>query len=95
MYIIIYTRTYAYARVGKMGYFASIEKKDIIAVVPADKINPRYLSDSKDNKYFCSPSASIRSVVICAKSGGTVCYGTKLSAKTLEKKLNNNFFLNI
>ena len=78
-----------------MGYFASIEKKDIIAVVPVDKINPCYLCDSESNKYFCYPNGLVRSVVICAKSGGTVCYGTKFSAKTLEKKLNNNFFLNI
>ncbi len=79
----------------RVGYFATIEKKDIIAVVPIDKINPFYLEDSAENKYLSAPASRARSVVITAKSGSTVCYGTKLSAKTLEKKLNGNFFLNI
>lgn len=79
----------------EMGYFATIEKSDIVAVCPFEKINPYYITDSSTNKYLCQKDGKVKSVVITAKSGNTVCFGTKLSAKTLEKKLNTKFFLNI
>ena len=78
-----------------MAYFATIEKSEVIAVCPISKVNPYYTTDSDSNKYLCAQDDKIRSVVITAKSGSTICYGTRLSAKTLEKKLNTNFFLNI
>lgn len=78
-----------------MGYFTTIEKNDVVAVVPFRGVNPYYLTDSAENKYVSAPSEEIRSVVITAKSGCTVSYGTRFSAKTLEKKLNTGFFLNI
>lgn len=91
----MYAHTRACVEGKEMGYFATIEKKDIVAVCPISKINPYYLADSEQNKYLSSKEEKVKSVVITAKSGSTVCYGTKLSAKTLEKKLNTKFFLNI
>lgn len=78
-----------------MGYIATIKKDDIIAVTKYEGINPYYVTDSEDNKYVSASREEVRSVVITAKSGSTVCYGSKLSAKTLEKKLNTGFYLNI
>lgn len=91
----MYTRACVCVIRSEMGYFATIEKGDVIAVCPIKKVNPFYLSDSDSNKYLCAQDEIVRSVIITAKSGRTVCYGTKLSAKTLEKKLNTKFFLNI
>ena len=91
----MHTRACAHTQRNAMGYFATIEKSEVVAVCPIERINPYYLADSDTNKYLCQKEEKVKSVVITTKSGITVCYGTKLSAKTLEKKLNTKFFLNI